>query len=335
MPKLRLEFLTEDKQNKKICELYWKIDNRGKFLHKVSALAGRFNIREIDLYKIIRKCCRVYNQASRCEVCGQPTGYFYSRSSLIESDWGFAALCKGCENEKLIEMEREEKERHKRQLKEKLKKMQIAYMNGTYEQLNKLEFNFLVALAGAESPKNAMRQLGLSQNNAEALFDKLNRLDLIIFDPETDRYHILPGPRKALIEVGQRRTVRSIFPSPQAIRVYQKLKGKYLFVYPEIPICVFIEMKDVEHLFKREWHKNYFLTCRVDFIVCDQEGIPKFAVEYQGGGHESEEQRVKDLFKKRVLNEVGLNLREIRKRELSSFENDFKDSDRTEDVYRD
>ncbi|MEJ2637157.1 MAG: DUF2726 domain-containing protein, partial [Calditrichia bacterium] len=51
------------------------------------------------------------------------------------------------------------------------------------------------------------------------------------------------------------------------------------------------------------------LPCRADFVVCDFEGCPEFAVEYNGGYHEGGQQTERDEFKRRILNEVGLPLR--------------------------
>ncbi|MEJ2637191.1 MAG: DUF2726 domain-containing protein [Calditrichia bacterium] len=68
--------------------------------------------------------------------------------------------------------------------------------------------------------------------------------------------------------------------------------------------------------FGKALHKGQVLTCRVDFVVCDFEGCPEFAVEYNGGYHEDGQQTDRDEFKRRILNEVGLALRVMGRQDL-------------------
>jgi hypothetical protein len=113
--------------------------------------------------------------------------------------------------------------------------------------------------------------------------------------------------------------VKSIFGSPKALQLYKKLKLEHLYVYPEIPICAFVDREQVEHTFSEPWHRGYFLTCRVDFVVCDPDGKPEFVIEYQGGYHQSADQKKKDAFKKMVLAEVGVSVRSVNSAELKSL----------------
>lgn len=48
--------------------------------------------------------------------------------------------------------------------------------------------------------------------------------------------------------------------------------------------------------------------CRLDCVVTNPEGIPRFGVEFQGGYHEMEEQQTKDNFKRLIMNDVGLEI---------------------------
>lgn len=113
--------------------------------------------------------------------------------------------------------------------------------------------------------------------------------------------------------------MKSIFGSPKVFQLYRKLKERHLFVYPEIPICVFVEKEHVKHLFVEKLHEGYFLTCRVDFLVCDNTGKSELAVEYHGGYHEADEQKTKDAFKEKLLGEVGLPLRSLTDSELQDL----------------
>lgn len=61
----------------------------------------------------------------------------------------------------------------------------------------------------------------------------------------------------------------------------------------------------------------------MDLVVCDFEGYPKFAVEYNGGYHESGQQTDRDEFKHMILNnEVGLPLRVLERHDFIDSDND-------------
>jgi len=105
----------------------------------------------------------------------------------------------------------------------------------------------------------------------------------------------------------------------------QTLKRKYLFVFPELPICSFVEREAVAHLFTEQWHSNYFLTARIDFVVCDKAGIPEFALEYQGGYHKNKAQREKDDFKRTMMNCAGLHVRWVDYKTLKEIESGKED----------
>lgn len=102
MLKLKLEFLTEDKRKREICELYWKMDNNGKFAHKVSEITKRFNMKQHELIKMLKESCRVFDQASTCEDCGQPADYFYHRIYLPSCTWTYDKICPKCKSKRKV-----------------------------------------------------------------------------------------------------------------------------------------------------------------------------------------------------------------------------------------
>jgi hypothetical protein len=136
-------------------------------------------------------------------------------------------------------------------------------------------------------------------------------MDLIGVKKDENHYYVHDGLRDALASLSTQRRVKSIFGSPRALELYRKLKREHAFVFPEIPICAFIERSGVSHLFTETWHENYFLTCRIDFLVCDPEGKPTEALEYQGSYHSDSHQRRKDDFKRQLLEEAGLPIHEV------------------------
>ena len=59
--------------------------------------------------------------------------------------------------------------------------------------------------------------------------------------------------------------------------------------------------------------KSYCLAlsvvrCRLDFVITNQNSLPKFGVEFQGSYHQNSDQKIKDDFKEALLNEVGLSI---------------------------
>jgi very-short-patch-repair endonuclease len=62
----------------------------------------------------------------------------------------------------------------------------------------------------------------------------------------------------------------------------------------------------VAHILDEQWKRNYFLSCRVDFLVCDRDGFPLAAYEYDGSHHHDEQRAEKDRLKDQILAEVGV-----------------------------
>ena len=198
--------------------------------------------------------------------------------------------------------------------------MRDAFKQEVYRQLNKLEFNFLIALAKEESFDKATKSVGLSRATAVAMYNSIFRLGLLNTKGNNNfEYEFLPEFKSALLEFSKMKIVKSIFPSPQADKLYQKLKLKYLYVYPEQPVSVFIKTEDIKHLFTEKWHEDYFMKMRIDCVVCDDEGYPKACYEYQGGYHESDVQKQMDDFKKKVVQEVGIIVNRITSKELNDL----------------
>lgn len=321
MPLIQVEFVTDDKSLQELCTAYWQGDDEGKFTQKVADIAARFNLQVHEVATVVRKHCRAFRTDRLCENCGKPVKYLDSRADL-SIRWRSGEelrFCETCQHD-IDERKQQERQNQAKILKrQKEAKMHEALQNGVYETLNLLEFNFLVALATTDDFDVARKKVGLSEKDATTIFGKLNDLHLVNHRVGIQGYALLGELETALQGIGYQRRVKPIFGSPKSLELYRKLKGEYLFVFPEIPICAFIDKAQVEHLFTENWHAMYFLTARVDFVVCDPEGKPIFAVEYQGGYHKSHDQIGKDKFKRIILNEVGLPLREITHKDLQGY----------------
>ena len=91
-----------------------------------------------------------------------------------------------------------------------------------------------------------------------------------------------------------------------------------MFVYPEIPLCAFIDKDHIEHLLNGERQHDLFLKVRVDFLICNEEGKPEVVFEYNGGYHEDPTRIEQDKFKKDLLAAVGIAVREVGSKGLKS-----------------
>ena len=316
------EYLSANEKDKELCDLYWDTNEYREFIYKVADLAKKFGLEKGIVPNLVKKKCRAYFTHDICKKCGLPVRFLSSREDA-KSGYAIILICKKCEQNKEEEREvREEKERTKLYSQKKMK-MRDAFESGIYESLSLLEFNFLIHLATSNNIDIARKKVGISKESASNFIENFNNMDLINFNVGIKGYELIPEFEEALKNIKLKKNVKSIFGSAKAKEVYRLLKRKYMFVFPEIPLCSFIEKEIIEHLLDESWKTNYFLTCRIDFIVCDLEGIPEFGVEYQGGYHKSKEQMKKDDFKVKILNEIGLSLRQINYQDLNDEENLF------------
>ena len=80
--------------------------------------------------------------------------------------------------------------------------------------------------------------------------------------------------------------------------------------------------EQIESILDVQWKRNYFLTCRFDFLVCNREGIPLGVFEYNGGYHKrDDDQKFRDQFKRDVLQYLGIGLTIIDATNFKSFLN--------------
>ncbi len=186
-----------------------------------------------------------------------------------------------------------------------------AFENSIYESLNGIEYNFFVNLLALENFSKAQRKVGINQDNALKILlylDEINLIDLIDEDKKEFRY--FEGFRYFLKD--HKPKTKSIFGSVKESEMFRMLKRRFLFVYPQVPLCSFIETDAIQHLLDKNSNKfSYFLSCRLDCLVCDKEGNPKIAFEYQGGYHLDADQKWKDELKRSILEFAGIPLHDI------------------------
>jgi hypothetical protein len=322
MSHIKLLARTEDAKAQEFCRAYWETDADGKPVHKVADIAEKLGVKQQDVVKYVQKHSQAYLAEMVCGKCGDPIVFLKSRadiSTVVRERVG-REFCPDCQD-RIEEQKAEVRRNEKRKLYDsKTKQMQLAFETGVYETLDLLEFKFLVALVSCRNVEAATKRIGLSHQNAEKFRRKFNDLHLINDGIGIEGYYeFIPEFEKALERLSLRQIVNPIF-NPQTLKLYRKLKQEHLFVYPEVPIAAFIQRSDVENLLTEGWHSNYFLNARVDFLICDEVGMPLSVVEYHGGHHESEHRTKLDSFKEMILRKAGLAMRAITHQELAELE---------------
>jgi hypothetical protein len=77
---LELTLLSDDAGIRELCEAYWELDETGKFVHSIPALADRFGVAKHDVPRFVGKGCFVSDTSDICPECQTPVTY-RSRSS--------------------------------------------------------------------------------------------------------------------------------------------------------------------------------------------------------------------------------------------------------------
>lgn len=314
------EGVSDDIRNK--CLEYWdlRVNSKNKVIYSITVaeLSRKYNTKQETLREKVQENSFVFDTNEKCDECGNYLidGIKRNRSMLqthrvLSTGYGKCQDCFKKEQEKKqkeLEEYNKKQEEEQNQLYEKevLKHIE-AIDNGVYESLTPIELNYLIHLAKTKDSNKVAKIMGISEKKRESLHKKMGKLYLITFPP-SGGYHMNPDFEKALCKLNTNDKLKPVFGSKAAHDLYKKLRRTYLYVYPEVSLAAFIKKQDVEHLFTESWHYDYFLMCRLDFLVTDQYGMPRFGVEYQGGYHENTEQKVKDEFKLKLMNELGLEI---------------------------
>ena len=188
--------------------------------------------------------------------------------------------------------------------------MESAVESGAHEGLNDLEYAFLVELAREGDAEKAAVCVGVGGEAMKGLMRNLARMDLIEIE-KGNRVHLLPELREMLLLDPRNGKTMSVLGKPKAVELYRTLKRAYAFVFPEVPLAAFIRVGAAESIIAEKADRWYFLTCRVDFLVCDRDGFPRLVFEYQGGGHAEEDNRKRDALKRKFLEAAGIPLHEV------------------------
>jgi len=316
-----------------VINFYWGAVG-GKFHHTVKEVAKAASLKPHEVTKIAQKHSHAWYDEQRCPGCGEVTRSQWRCRSDVSSTLAFK--CYKCNyvpkvpSPEIISEIEDAKPKPGTAPVSSLPPMSdkdlaiLSYANNTYESLNPLEFNVLVEMAklmrapeGGQPASTARKRLGLGKNTFHHIYDKL--FDLGLLYKVGDCWAMIDDLVNLALLVGDTRLVSRIC-SPNAWALYRILKTKEMFVFPETPLIAFVAPEVAEDVMTEHWQKKYFWTCRVDFVVCDQESYPIRAYEYDGGYHKDADMKAKDAFKDAVCAHVGLPLHRIQHKDLQAMQ---------------
>lgn len=299
---IHLEYLTEDPEIREMIDMYWALDDFNKPLYNKHDFLPKYGLDTQRMGKKLNEYYNVFSLDDVCPECKEPTHFLKTRKDRYEfkRHW----MCKSCE---------EKVEQRMKQFRVII--MQMALDELAYHSLSLLQLNIFKALIKKNSISDLAPSFGMSLPIFISYVRGLHNMNLLDYNQDTDEVIILEEYKELFKNDRPEKKVRSIF-GPNNQKLYKHLKRSYPYVYPEIPVCTFIDNTTIDHLLIENWHKGYFLKCRVDALVCEENGEPRFAVEFQGSYHSEKQQKVKDELKKRIIEEAGIPLNYFTSKDL-------------------
>jgi hypothetical protein len=328
MPDLKVIIKSTDKKIKLMCEEYWaiEIDEKGplKWMYYLKDLQEKYSLRQGEYLNIVSRNSYAFNPAvDHCEQCGDIFPIFKKRGDVdmnqccSDNRINGKSLCYDCFNNALRANEEQLRVIRENDEEKYLEEIALSYENSAYESLTNLELRYLLELAKQQDPGMANRTIGISSSDSLLILEKLFEKKLI-----NRRYHELPiipdywAEKLAGFDITKK--VKTVFGSDKEKELYKLLKGQLLSVFPQMAVCSFIPKEAVQHLFLKDWHKDYYKCCRVDLVVMEQQTfIPQYVIEYQGGSHEDPLSMQRDQFKKMIIQEAELNVIYIDNKKLN------------------
>lgn len=92
---LQIKLLTDDEQNARICEDYWRQNERGEFVLKVEEIAASHGMKDQDVPKFVKKNAFVWRQDIFCVQCNKAY-HFNSRAQYKEKYRFRDQVCSAC-----------------------------------------------------------------------------------------------------------------------------------------------------------------------------------------------------------------------------------------------
>lgn len=92
---LRIKLLTDDEQNARICEDYWRQDKQGEFVLKIREIATSYSMKDQDVSKFVKKNAFVWRNDIVCVQCNK--AYQFTSRAQYKDKYKFRnQVCGAC-----------------------------------------------------------------------------------------------------------------------------------------------------------------------------------------------------------------------------------------------
>lgn len=106
---MEVDYLTDDNNEKRICELYWQLDEGGLFDMSIKDISVKSGYTAYQINNIAKSNSIAYSDSTFCENCGG--AYIYdNRTDYLKHDEGHTWTCQNCIDEALNDEDRIKRE---------------------------------------------------------------------------------------------------------------------------------------------------------------------------------------------------------------------------------
>lgn len=165
---MKLIIHTKDKNISEICSEYWKIDDKHRFVNKVTELTSKYGVTHAKLLKVVTECCTAYFTDASCSICGEM--YQVKNRSDFNTvnkklDWS----CNSCKQE-LMEMRQKQKADQEKKCRDILQRdyEKNSIKEGSIENLSIREMVYLLSVI-RHSAKEDLSYMFPNDSSAELL----------------------------------------------------------------------------------------------------------------------------------------------------------------------
>lgn len=287
---IAIEYYTEDEQLKSQIEDYFKTSGE-QFVYPLKKLYEKYNAKSNVVFRNqIKGKFAARNAFCYCKQCAELIKSTEDRFEIVS--WDYEETCRKCwnlnEDKRLAQID---------------ETMYTALENSAFHGLTNVELSLFREIIRYGDYAQAGKRLGMDEWSLKQTLEKLKEMHLLHFDILGFGIRILPE-YNVLVE--QKDTAVKQFVTDNNKALYKSLRRQHPYVYPEASIAAFVDINKLQHCLTEKWHLNYILAARVDCVICDEDGYPLFAAEYQGSGHNEPKMKVKDEFKKMILINAGI-----------------------------
>lgn len=289
---ITIKYVTDDEAMKEQIADYFKLIGE-KFVYSFKSLCEKYGARTNQVFRNqIKGKFVALNTYCYCKKCGDIIKSIEDRNQIASYD-----------NEEVCDKCSQAQEDTRLALIDK--HMYEAMENAAFHGLNLVELSFFKEIIKLNSDyMQAGKHMGMCERNIMSCMESLKEKKLLHYDFFGFPIRLLPEYTQLLGNDSDAPIKQFITDNNRAL--YKKLRREHPYVYPEASIAAFLDIQRLQYLITEKWHMGYILSARVDCVVCDENGFPLFAAEYQGSAHDEPLIKAKDKFKKSVLENAGI-----------------------------